>query len=124
MQKHSVLVMAVMAGFMMSSMATAKDLSLNNLVENQKGLGGTCGKDEQAKVTRAEVITDKQVAKLTQGQGFPVKKGKKYLVTYGDPKKKWQFNISPGPIQDDLTSEMVSEKLKGNIECFVDPDTL
>ena len=105
-------------------MATAKDLSLDDIVKNQKMAASSCGKDEQAKISRAEVLSAKQVLKMTKGQASYVQTGKKYLAIYGDPKKKWQLNIGAQEVQDDLTSEAVTEKLKGMPECFVDPDTL
>ena len=124
MQKHRAMAMAAMTAFMMSSMAAAKDLSLDDIVKNQKLSASNCAKEEQVKISRVEVLSDKQVLKMTKGQASFAQKGKKYLAIYGDPKKKWQLNIPSGPVQDDLTSEVVTERLKGMSECFVDPDTL
>jgi hypothetical protein len=102
------------------SVFAASDMSAADIVGNQRSEVATCSKNEIGKITKVDVISGKEVAKLTKGQ-MKVDPTKKFVVVYSQRGKIKATDIPNATVASDVTAADLSAKLIGKPACVIEP---
>lgn len=102
------------------SLFAASDLSAADIVSSQQSVVAACSKNEIGKITKVDVISGKEVAKLTKGQ-MKVDPTKKFVVVYSQRGKIKATDIPNATVASDLTAADLSAKLIGKPACVMEP---
>lgn len=98
----------------------ASSLSATDIVRRQLQLASSCLNNETGKITKVDVISGKEVARITQGK-MKVDASKRFLVIYAQRGKIKDFFIWQEAVAADVTAPDLSAKLVGKAECVMDP---
>jgi hypothetical protein len=93
------------------------DLTAADVVSHQD-YAADCDKKNIGKITKVDVITGKEIAKLTKG-GMKVDPSKKFAVIYMQRGKVKDYFIEDWALAADVTGADLTSKLAGKPACLV-----
>lgn len=98
----------------------ASPISATDIVSRQREQASSCSNNETGKITKVDVISGREVARITKGQ-MKVDTSKKFVVIYAQRGKIKDFFIWKETVAADVTALDLSAKLVGKAECVMEP---
>lgn len=98
----------------------ASTLSATDIVSQQRANGSSCAKNETGKITKVDVISGKEVARITKEQ-MKVDSSKRFVIIYSQRGKIKDYSIWQETVAADVTASDLSAKLVGKAECVMEP---